>query len=128
MAVSSAAAMLLVNIAPLLTLEQLVFLDWYGTSTLPSDAVRPFQLGFLLFGWLSILAAIMLWFVVVHGVAKGERWAFHCYLVIGLGWPIGAIGVGLYTTAYWYLISAAVMTLSFTPPVFLLGKYMKPAV
>jgi hypothetical protein len=125
MGASSLVAMPLVNVAPFLTLDQLIFLDWYGTPTLPADAVRPFQLGFLLFCWLSILSAIMLWFVVVHGIAKRERWGFHAYLTLGIGWPIGAFGIGLYTQAYWYLLSASIMTVSFLPPVFLLGKYMK---
>ena len=56
-----------------------------------------------------------------------ERWAYHCYLILGLAWPVGAIGVALYTTAYWYLLSASIMTALFTPPVFLLRPFIKPA-
>jgi len=49
------------------------------------------------------------------------------YVVLGVCWPIGAIAIALYTTAYWYLLSASLMTLMFLPPVFLLRRYMKPA-
>lgn len=127
MAVMSLAGMLLVKVAPFLTLEQLIFRDWYGTPKLPAEAVRPFELGYLLFGWLSVLSAIVLYFTVRHGLQLRERWGYHCYLTLGVGWPIGAAGIALYTTAYWYLLSAAIMTISFLPPVFLLRKFIKPA-
>ncbi len=127
MLLTGVAGMALLNVAPFLTLEQMIFMDWYGKPTLPPEAVKPFQLAFLLFCWLSVLSAVNLWFVVVYGIQKREAWGYTCYLALGVGWPLGAIGIAIYTTAYWYLLSAGIMTLCFTPPVFLLKRFMKPA-
>lgn len=127
MVVMSVVGMALVNVAPFFTLEQLMFQDWYGKPTLPPEAVKPFQLGFLLFCWLSVVSGAMLYYVVRYGLERRERWSYHCYLLLGVAWPIGAIGVALYTTAYWYLLSASIMTVLFLPPVFLLRPYIKPA-
>ena len=122
----SVAGTALVDIAPLLTLDQLIFLDWYGQPTLPAEAVKPFRLAMLLFSWLSVLMGIVLHYVVKYGIERRERWAYHAYLWLGVAWPLGAIVIGIVTTAWWYLLSAAIMTFMFTPPVFLLGKFMKP--
>jgi hypothetical protein len=128
MVLASVLGIALVKVAPFLTLEQLIFMDWYGKPTLPPEAVKPFELGYLLFAWLSILSGITLWYTVQYGLRLRERWAYHCYVILGVFWPIGAIGVALYTTAYWYLLSASIMTLLFLPPVFLLRPFIKPTV
>jgi len=127
MVLMSVVGIALVKVAPFLTLEQLIFQDWYGKPTLPPEAVKPFELGYLLFAWLSVLSGATLYMTVQHGLRLGERWAYHCYLLLGLLWPVGAVAVALYTTAYWYLLSASIMTVLFLPPVFLLRPFIKPA-
>ena len=127
MALMSVVGIALLKVAPFLTLEQLIFQDWYGRPTLPPDAVKPFELAYLLFAWLSVLSAITLYFTVRHGLQLRERWGYHCYVVLGVFWPVGAVAIALYTTAYWYMLSASIMTIMFLPPVFLLRKHMKPA-
>jgi hypothetical protein len=62
---------------------------------------------------------------VQHGLRARQRWAYHCYVVLGIFWPLGGIGIAIYTTAYWYLLSAGIMTAMFTPPVFLLPRYLE---
>jgi hypothetical protein len=123
----SVAGIALLRVAPFLTLEQLIFIDWYGQPSLPPEAVKPFELCYLLFAWLSVLSGITLYYTVQHGLRLGERWAYHCYFAIGVFWPLGAVGIALYTTAYWYLLSASIMTLMFLPPVFLLRPFIKPS-
>lgn len=122
--VVSALGIALIEVAPLLTLEQLIFMDWYGQTALPPEARKPFRLAMLLFDWLSILSGITLYYVIRHGIERRERWAYHCYLWLGLFWPAGAIGIALYTTAYWYLLSAGAMAVLFAPPVFLLRRHL----
>jgi hypothetical protein len=117
----------LIEVAPFLTLEQLIFIDWYGRPTLPAEAVMPFRLAMLLFSWLSVLSGILLYYIVRYGIERRERWAYHAYLWLGVAWPLGAAVIAIYSTAYWYLLSAGFMTLLFTPPVFLLGRYMNEA-
>jgi len=124
---ASVLGIALVKVAPFLTLEQLIFQDWYGRPTLPPEAVKPFELGYLLFAWLSVLTGITMFYTVRHGLQQRERWGYHCYVLLGVFWPVGAVGVALYTTAYWYLLSATMMAALFLPPVFILPKYLKPA-
>jgi hypothetical protein len=124
-AAMSVVGCVLVDVAPLLTLEQLIFLDWYGKPTLPAEAVKPFRFAMLLFSWLSALMGAVLYYVVRYGIERRERWAYHCYLWLGIAWPVGAIAIGLITTAYWYLVSAGFMTIMFTPPAFFLRRFMK---
>jgi len=122
----SGVGVALIDVAPFLTLEQLIFLDWYGQPTMPPEAVKPFRLAMLLFSWLSVLTGAVLYYVVRYGIERRERWAYRCYLWLGIAWPAGAIVISFVTTAYWYLLSAGFMTLMFTPPVFLLRRFMKP--
>ena len=126
MGVASLIGIALVKVAPFLTLEQLIFRDWYGTTTLPREAARPFEFAYLLFAWLSVLSAVTLYYTVRHGLQQRERWGYHCYVVLGVFWPVGAVAIALYTTAYWYLLSASIMTFAFMPPVFLLRRFIKP--
>jgi hypothetical protein len=123
----SVAGVALVDVAPFLTLDQLIFLDWYGQPTLPPEAVKPFRLAMLLFSYLSVLSGILLYYVVRYGIERRERWAYHAYLWLGVAWPLGAIAIAIVSTAYWYLLSASIMTVLFLPPVFLLRPFMKPA-
>jgi len=125
MAGMSALGIVLLKVAPLLTLEQLIFQGWYGKTTLPPEAVKPFEFCYLLFAWLSVLAAATLYSTVRHGLAKRERWAYRSYVVMGVFWPLGAIAIGLYASAYWYLLSAGMMAVAFLPPVFLLRPHIE---
>jgi len=106
-------------------LEGMIMMDLYGSKTMPADARPAFEFAFLLFDLLSVLTLAGQYLVIKHGLEKKQKWAFHYMILIGVCWPIGAIGVSFFTGAHAYLISAGMMTILFTTPTLILWKYFR---
>ena len=105
-------------------LEGLIVTDLYGNSEMPGGARPMFEFMFLLFDGLSILSFAMLLMVVSIPLYRREKWAFWCYLLLGLGWPLAGAAIALVSGAHSYFYSVSIMVMLFLPPVFVLRRYI----
>jgi hypothetical protein len=110
---------------PSRSLDSLIWSDLYGTTDLPDAAKPAFSLAFLVFCWLSVLTFIMFYYIVKFPLARKEKWAYGCLVLVGVGWQLGAAAITLYTKAWSYFLSVGLMTVLFLPPVLLLFPYFR---
>jgi hypothetical protein len=113
-------SIIFVGIDPWHSLDGLIWMDLYGTPTLPKEAEPAFALAFLLFSWLSILTMMVVFLVAKYALVNREKWAYWVVVLMGTCWPMGGALITWYTKAWSYGISVAMMTILFFPPVVLL--------
>ncbi|MBY0432729.1 MAG: hypothetical protein K2U26_01315 [Cyclobacteriaceae bacterium] len=114
-----------VGLDPWHALDRMIWVDLYGNPELPDAAKPAFTLAFLLFSWLSALTMILVFLITKYSLAKKEAWAFGAIILIGIFWPLGGAMIAYYTSAWSYLISVAMMTILFFPPVILLLPHFR---
>lgn len=114
--------MFFVGFDPMHSLDSMIWTDLYGSKELPEQAKPAFTLPFLLFSWLSVLTMIMLFLVAKYPMEKKEKWAYWCFVLVGIFWPAGGAAITIYTGAASYFVSVGMMAILFFPPVVLLYK------
>ena len=124
MSVFCFAALFFVGFDPWHSLDGMIFHD-LGIKGEPSPETKGvFTFVFSLFNLLSVVCALMMYFLLTKGVAKGQLWACNVLLVGMLVWVLGAIGIAMSTKVYVYLVSAAMMAFLFLVPFALLRAQM----
>lgn len=119
------ALMFFVGFDPWHSLDSMIWKDLYGKPEIPIEAKHAFTLPFLLFSWLSVLTMLMLFLIAKYPLAKKEKWAYWCVVLVGVFWPLGGAVITYYTGAWSYFVSVGMMTVLFLPPVLLLFPYFK---
>lgn len=117
--------MFFVGFDPWHGLDSMIWTDLYGTKELPENAEPAFTLPFLLFAWLSVMSMILLYLIAKYPLTRKEKWAYMCFVLIGIGWPLGGGLITWYTKAWSYFVSVGMMTALFLPPVFLLFPHFR---
>ena len=110
---------------PMGSLEMMIVQDLYKTNVMPADARPMFVFVFLLFDMLSVLSMAAQYLVIVHGLQKKQKWAFHYMILIGVCWPIGAGIIAWYCKTPAYYVSVGMMLCLFLPPLLVLRKHCK---
>jgi hypothetical protein len=118
------AAMFFLGFDPWHSLDGLIFRDLGIDGELTPETRSVFRFVFLLFNLLSVVCALLQYFLVTRGLAKGEVWAGNALLAGMLIWVLGAIAVALATKVYIYLVSVAMMAFLFLLPLALIRLLM----
>lgn len=117
--------MFFIGFDPWHSLDGMIWTDLYGNPDLPEVAKPAFTLPFLLFCWLSVLTMVLMFLIAKFSLARKEKWAFWCFILIGIFWPLGGALITYYTNAWSYFVSVGMMTILFFPPTILLFPHFR---
>lgn len=98
----------------------------FSQNIFPDYAKKAFVVGFNLFSVLSILVAVMQYYVIHYGLKKKEKWAFNSMLYCALIWFFVAGGTNLYYGYNFYIYYSVIpFTIVLLTPILLIKKYIK---
>lgn len=96
---------------------------FWGSSTLPVDAVRTKEFILGPFGATSAGYFLLQYFIAKHAYAKKQLWGYNAIMVGFFFWFILDTSMSLYHKAYFNILLANITSLSFMLPIIFTRKF-----